>query len=165
MNETDHELCSSSGYNTRDQSFSLNKSCLNYYCDVCHCSFQTDYCLQTHLCCPHTPSNSSFCHGSHAWQSPIPQVDGPLSPFSLSSVSQADSPLFPPLPSPALSHSSARRSDLSTPLSRQTNYILNKHKQLGKLCKDTKLDDYELTISPVAHNVNIKCSAGFYTRS
>ena len=31
-------------------------------------------------------------------------------------------------------------------------------------CKGTKLDEHEITVSPVAHNVTIKCSVGFYTK-
>ena len=37
-------------------------------------------------------------------------------------------------------------------------------KQLSRLCKDTKLENYEITVSPIAHNVTIKCSAGFYAK-
>ena len=46
---------------------------------------------------------------------------------------------------------------------RRAPYTLKQNKQLSGLCKDAKLTDFEITISPIAHNVNIKCSTGFYT--
>ena len=49
------------------------------------------------------------------------------------------------------------------PAIRRSSYTLKQKKQLSGLFNDTKISDYEITVSPVAHNVNIKCSTGFYT--
>ena len=43
------------------------------------------------------------------------------------------------------------------------DYTLRQSKQLSRLADDTVLEDFEITGSPVAHNVNIKCSTGFYS--
>ena len=74
--------------------------------------------------------------------SPIPQLDGALSPDQLVTRDHCHQ-------SPNTSHAS---------------FTMNTKKQLTRLCKDTTLDDYEITVSPIAHNVNIKCSAGFYAK-
>ena len=76
--------------------------------------------------------------------SPIPQLDGPSTPLH-----SLVHPSAPPQHKPSI---------------RRSSYTLDKKKQLARLCKDTKLDDYEITVSPIAHNVTIKCSAGFYLK-
>ena len=43
------------------------------------------------------------------------------------------------------------------------NYALQQTKQLTRLAQDTNIEDFDVTVSPVAHNVNIKCSTGFYS--
>ena len=42
-------------------------------------------------------------------------------------------------------------------------YNLDSNKQLSRLHKDTEIEDFTITVSPIAHNVNIKCSSGFYS--
>ena len=41
-------------------------------------------------------------------------------------------------------------------------YTLNRDKQLAGLYRDAAIQDLEITVSPVAHNVTLKCSKGFY---
>ena len=43
------------------------------------------------------------------------------------------------------------------------NYTLKQSKQFSRLVNDTTIEDFDITVSPVAHNVNIKCSTGFYS--
>ena len=43
-------------------------------------------------------------------------------------------------------------------------YKLNRDKQLQGILKDSNITDYEVEISSIAHNVNIKCSTGFYSQ-
>ena len=43
------------------------------------------------------------------------------------------------------------------------NYTLKQSKQLSRLANDTTIEDFDITVSPIAHNVNIKCSTGFYS--
>ena len=95
--------------------------------------------LSDHLSRFHAVSTDQF--------SPIPQVDGPLSPSSLTSV-----------------QSMGASRELRPDNVRTANYSLDRNKQLSRLCKDTRIEDYDITVSPVAHNVTIKCSAGFYTK-
>ena len=42
-------------------------------------------------------------------------------------------------------------------------YYLDKNKQIGKLADDTTKEDFDITVSPNEHNVNIVCSTGFYS--
>ena len=69
----------------------------------------------------------------------------------------------PPPPSP-----SSLQPVLSLPSQiqnvRRANYALDRTKQVSRICKDTKIDDFDITVSPIAHNVTIKCSTGFYTK-
>ena len=45
---------------------------------------------------------------------------------------------------------------------RQASYNLQKKRQLSNLSEDSTISDFEINISPVAHNVTIKCNTGFY---
>ena len=93
-------------------------------------------------------SHLSFHHSEISGQySPIPQVDGPLSPCS-----------------PSALQSVGTSRGIGSDNVRQNKYCLDRNKQLARLCKDTRIEDYDITVSPVAHNVTIKCSAGFYTK-
>ena len=62
----------------------------------------------------------------------IPQLDGPSSP-----PHSLVHPTAPPQDKPAF---------------RRASYTLDKKKQLSRLCKDTKLENYEITVSPIAPN-------------
>ena len=163
MRQPDHELNSGSGYTTQDRSDIKNKDSQNYLCDICKLTFTSNYNLLIHLCCPHTPksyecsvlpiigNNQNYNPDS---LSPIPQLDDPLSPVNPPSPGQ-----LCPLdggPSPHLPD--------HLPQPKRVGYFLDKKKQLSRLCKDTKLQDYEITVSPIAHSVKIKCSAGFYAQ-
>ena len=80
--------------------------------------------------------------------SPIPQLDGPLSP---------NNPHIPDQLYPLGSGSSPQLPDKPTQPKR-VGYSLDKKKQLSRLCKVTLLQDYEITVSPIAQSVKIKCS-------
>ena len=91
----------------------------------------------------------------------IPQVDG-MDDQALANNLYSH-PLFtaamprsaPPIPGTTFSYPQTNV--------RKAPYSLNQKKQLKGLLKDTKINDFEITVSPVAHNVNVKCSTGFYT--
>ena len=42
-------------------------------------------------------------------------------------------------------------------------YNLNREKQVSKLVSDTRLEDYEIVVSPTEQNINVHCSTGFYS--
>ena len=100
-----------------------------------------------------------------------------MKPHDLSDVAQLDGIDDPPgiddpltLP-PALAFAQPRQSGMpatnhpAQPLQtnvRKASFTLKQKKQLSGLCKDTKISDFDITVSPVAHNVTIKCSTGFY---
>ena len=106
--------------------------------DACHQSFDHNSLLYEDFS-SHTLSSSSL-NLSH-----IPQVDG----FTPSLLPQPVSTPYTP------SHNLGAI--------RKYSYTLDKNKQLQRLGNDAKIDDFTITVSPIAHNVNIKCSAGFYS--
>ena len=163
MKQSDHELNSGSGYTIQDLPNIMNKDSQSYFCSICKLTFTSNYNLLIHLCCPHTPKpvqcsvfpsmekNQNYNPNA---LSPIPQLDGPISPDNLHSPGQLyplDSDPPPHLPD-----------HLTQP--KRVGYYLDRKKQLSRLCKDTKLQDFEITVSPIAHSVKIKCSAGFYSQ-
>ena len=99
--------------------------------------------------CPGSSFPDSVDHFLH----PITQVDG-----------TDDLALLTPLYSPKLSLAPPGTALAPPQLNtRRAPFKLNQKKQLSSICKDTKINDFEITVSPIAHNVNIKCSTGFYT--
>ena len=108
------------------------------------------------------------CHPCHYNQtqagssSPAFDPSAPLdNAFEFSPIHQLDGGLSPP-PDQRLVHTPPNH-PYHVNL-RQAKYTLDRNKQLSRLCKDTKIEDYDITVSPIAHNVTIKCSAGFYTQ-
>ena len=102
--------------------------------------------------------------------SPIPQHDGPssinMTPSSTMSehshLSFGNSNVMPVSSSVHGSHPS-RLSQLPSPTVHHAMYTLNQPKQIEKLRNDSLIPDFDIHISPSQENVNIQCSAGFYS--
>ena len=88
-----------------------------------------------------------------AYHIPVPYYDNDVLP-------QVDGP--PPSP-PSNREPAPLVQAVNQPL-RRANYVLDREKQLSRLCKDTNIDNFDITVSPIAQNVTIKCSTGFYTK-
>ena len=123
-----------------------------YQFNQCSLVCSSDYHLYNHPCTTHAYeeySDDIFPHSENyppgpgniyplyadVELSPIPQLDGPCSPHQ--SLSLNYGPAQPQ----------------NQPNIRQAKYSL-----------DTRLEDYEISVRPIAHNVTIKCSTGFYTQ-
>ena len=162
---SDHELATLSP---------VNKQSRSYICNQCKVAFATQYHLTIHLCCP-SPSRvgsqnttiiTDMIGSTPCPLSPIPQLDGPLSPPGSPSLSTLSPLCTAPLtiPPPPRSQGSSFPPGQTSQNKRPVNYSLDRKKQLNRLTKDAKIDDFEISVSPVAHNVTIKCSAGFYSQ-
>ena len=106
------------------------------------------------LCAKPRNSSKSLCvHQTNLGDPCIPQLDGVYdTPYPLD-IS------LPPLPSLAVpSHGTPTLQQRV----RQSSYNLQQKKQLTGLSEDSNISDFDITISPVAHNVTIKCNTGFY---
>ena len=87
--------------------------------------------------------------------SPIGQLDG-IADLSFSSNSSVQH-----LPPPSSGGDSLGGSGAAN--LRVAPYNLNREKQVSKLVSDTRLEDYEIVVSPTEQNINVHCSTGFYS--
>ena len=145
MNNPDHELSNCSGISQ----FSLNKNSLYYPHSYMTSAHPRPVVNHGNIAITHVPNTAAHAlpHVVHCMADIIPQVDGPPPSVPLPCHSQ----LVPP------------QLDQQQNI-RRANYSLDRAKQVSRLCKDTKIDDFDITVSPIAHNVTIKCSTGFYTK-
>ena len=135
MNYTDHELSKCSGN-------------IENFVNICSPDYYRGAVADHgNIAISFIPNNPALVplHDVHGMANAIPQVDGPP----------------PPLPSPSQYVTPQHDPDQNI---RRANYTLDRVKQVSRLCKDTKIDDFDITVSPIAHSVTIKCSTGFYTK-
>ena len=119
--------------------------------------------------------SSLYLSNSFPPPSPFPQHDGPLSPdlesslsYPLSPITQLDgafSPILPvsSVPTVQTNTLTVAGAGTSTHTVMRSKFTLNKDRQLTGLYRDANIPDLDITVSPVAHNVTLKCSTGFYT--
>ena len=88
----------------------------------------------------------------------IPQLDGVSSPPAVTNSPIISEFALPFPPNPSFTH------QLPTARARNSNYTLDRNKQIKKLRRDTAIDDFDIVVSKNKQNVNIVCNTGFYTK-